>query len=199
MEKNIGNLTTRWNLVRSVLFFIVVLTFFVLPGTLPTDLILIAAFGSGLGILFGGWSLHRGDWFWGRAALLVGGVMLIASLLIQIVSKAILQALPGLLLAYVMLIFSAEAFDLTSQQYGMYSKNFQGPQASYAMLQKSMEHMTHKIVRLGLIFGGCYIITLVVISVGDAFVTALPQLSDISLYIVAVSVSLALLLILRED
>ena len=199
MEKSIEQLTSRWNLVRSALFFFVVITFSELPTTLPADLILIAAFGSGLGILFGGWSLFKGDWFWGRAALLVGGVMLIASMLIQIVSRAILQALPGLLLAYVMLIFSAEAFDLTSQQYGMYSKNFQGPQASYVMLQKSMEHMTRKIVRLGLIFGGCYVIALTVISVGDAFVTALPQLSDISLYIVAVSVSLALLLILRED
>ena len=199
MEKSIKQLTSRWNLVRSALFFIVVLTFFVLPGTLPTDLILIAAFGSGLGILFGGWSLFKGDWFWGRAALLVGGVMLIASMLIQIVARAILEALPGLLLAYLMLIFSAEAFDLTRQHYGLYPKNFKGPQASYVMLQKSMEHMTHKIIRLGLIFGGCYVIALTIISVGDAFVTALPVLSDISIYIVAVSVSLALLLILRED
>lgn len=199
MEKNIGNLTTRWNLVRSALFVFVVLAFFELAATFPSDLILIAVFGSGVGILFGGWSLLRGDWFWGRAALLVGGVMLIASLLIQIVSRAILQALPGLLLAYVMLIFSAEVLDLTHQNYDMYVKNLQGPQGSYAMLQKSMEHATRKIVRLGLIIGGCYVIALTVISVGDTFVTALPLLSDISVYIVAVSISLALLLILRED
>jgi len=199
MEKSIGTLTTRWNLVRSALFVFVVIAFFDLAATFPSDLIPIAVFGSSLGILFGGWSLLRGDWFWGRAALLVGGIMLIASLLIHIVSNAILQALLELLLAYVMLIFSAESLNLINQHYDMYSKNFQGPQASYAMLQKSMEHMTHKIMRLGLIIGGCYIIALAVISVGDAFVTALPPLSDISLYIVAVSVSLALLLILRED
>ena len=59
--------------------------------------------------------------------------------------------------------------------------------------------MTRRAIRLGLIFGGCYVIALAVLFLGDVFVTALPALSDISLYIVAVSISHAMLLILRED
>jgi len=125
--------------------------------------------------------------------------MLSVAVLIQVASRTIVQALPGLLLAYVLILFSAEALALTRQHHVMYSKDKKGSQASSVMLQKSVEHMTRRTIRLGSIFGGCYVITLAVLFLGDVFVTALPALSDISLYIVAVSVSLALLLILRED
>ena len=199
MEKSIENINWHWNIIRSALFALIVFTFLGLAATFPTNLIVIAAFGSGWGILFGAWALLKGDWLWSKAAILVGGVMLSVAVLIQIASKTILQALPGLLLAYVLILFSAEALALTRQHHPMYSKDKKGSQASSVMLQKSVEHMTRKIIRLGSIFGGCYVITLAVLFLGDVFVTALPVLSDISLYIVAVSVSLALLLILRED
>ena len=108
-------------------------------------------------------------------------------------------ALPGLLLAYVLILFSAEALALTRQHHPMYSKDKKGPQTYSVMLQKSVEHMTRRTIRLASVLGGCYVITPAVLFLGDVFVTALPALSDISLYIVAVSISLALLLILRED
>jgi hypothetical protein len=199
LEKSIENVTRRWDIIRSALFAIIVVTFLGLAATFSTNLILIAAFGSGWGILFGAWALLKGDWLWSRAAILIGGVMLSVAVLIQVASRTIVQALPGLLLAYVLILFSAEALALTRQHQAMYSKDKKGPQASSVMLQKSVEHMTRKIIRLGSIFGGCYVITLAVLVLGDVFVTALPSLSDISLYIVAVSISLALLLILGED
>lgn len=199
MEKSIENINWHWNIIRSALLALIVFTFLGLAATFPTNLIVIAAFGSGWGILFGAWALLKGDWLWSRAAIFVGGVMLTVAVFVQIASRAILQALPGLLLAYVLMLFSAEAFSLTRQHHVMYSKEEKELQASSAMLQKSIEHMTRKIMRLGSTFGGCYVITLAVLFLGDAFVTALPVLSDFSLYIVAVSVSLALLLTFRED
>jgi len=199
LEKSIENVTRRWDIIRSALFAIIVVTFLGLAATFSTNLILIAAFGSGWGILFGAWALLKGDWLWSRAAILVGGVMLSVAVLIQIASKTVLQALPGLLLAYVLILFSAEALALTRQHHAMYSKDKKGSQAYSVMLQKSVEHMTRRTIRLASVLGGCYVITLAVLFLGDVFVTALPALSDISLYIVAVSVSLALLLILRED
>ena len=199
MEKSIENINWQWNIIRSAHLALIVFTFLGLAATFPTNLIVIAAFGSGWGILFGAWALLKGDWLWSRAAILVGGVMLSVAVLIQIASKTILQALPGLLLAYVLILFSAEALALTRQHHAMYSKDEKGPQAYSVMLQKSIEHMTRRTIRLASVLGGCYVITLAVLLLGDMFVTALPALSDISLYIVAVSISLAFLLILRED
>lgn len=200
MDETIEHITTRWNLVRSFLFVVITLSFLELAATFPTDLIPVAAFASGLGILFGGWSLlNGGGRLWARAALLSGAALLLVSVMMQIASQTILQGLPLLLLGYVMLLFSAEAFELASQHHGTHLKTFEGPQASHVMLLKSLEHVTRRTVRLGLIFGGCYVLALTFILLGDMFVAALPALSDVSLYIVAVSISLALLLILREE
>jgi hypothetical protein len=189
----------RWNLVRLSFFIVASMTFVVLAVTFPNELILPAIFGSCLGVLIAGWALLRGDRWWANAALVAGGLTMGISILLQLLYGAILQALPGLLLAYVMLLFSAEGFALVSGHYGIQSKYNQNLQSSLAMVEESLEHLTRKSSRLAALFGGCFVVSLAAISAGDVLVGTVPVLSDLSIYIVAVSVSLALLLILREE
>lgn len=199
MDETIEHVTNRWNVLRIFLFVVIALSFLEIGITFPPALLPLAALTSGFAILFGGWSLLSGGRLWAGATVLSGASMLAASVVMHIAFRTILQALPGLLLGYVMLLFSAEAFELASQHHVTHSKTTDGPQASHLMLRKSLEHMTRKTVRLGLIFGGCYVLALAFILLGDTFAAALPALSDLSLYIVAVSISLAFLLILREE
>jgi len=189
----------RWNLVR-IAFFVVATLGFIFPLALfPMNLVPIGAFATIIGTLFAGWSIAKGDVWWGKAALVVGGTVLGAAIVLELVAGSILSAIPALLFTYVILLFSAEGFALVDDHYGTQSKMDRNTNFSYSMLKSSLEHVTRKSLRLALVFGGCFVISLAAISTGDAFATVAPGLADLSIYIVAVSVSLALLLTFHED
>lgn len=201
MEKRLGTVTARWNAIRASSLAFLLTTFIVLVGTLPVGLGIVAALLSGLGLLFGAWSLLRGERIWARAALSVMGLMFVVSLLIRVVSNGILQSIPQLLLAYVMMLFETETLGLVCKHYptqviGQHTLSLTSDQTAF---RKSLDHMFRSFPRLALVFGSCYLLAIAAIYLGDLFVPVFPVLSDISLYIVAVSVSLALLLILREE
>jgi len=197
LEKNMTGL--RWNLVRIAFFTITALACLLPLALLPANLLPIAAFGATIGVLFAGWSIAKGDSWWGKAALLVGGMLLGISILLHLVAGSILSVLPSLLLAYVLLLFSAEGFTLVSEHHAIQSKKNRIRQPSYSMVKSSLEHLTRKSSRLAVVFGGCFVISLAALSAGDAFAAVAPALADLSIYIVAVSVSLALLLTFHED
>jgi len=189
----------HWNLVRIAFFIISVLEFVFPVAFFLGSFFPIAALGAGIGVLFAAWSIVKGDIWWGKAALAVGGVLLGVSILLRLLAGSILQDLPALLFAYVVLLFSAEGFTLVSEHFGIQTKRVHGPQLSLSMAKRSLEHVTRKSSRLAVVFGGCFVVSLIAISLGDVLATSAPALFDLSIYIVAVSVSLALLLTLRED
>jgi hypothetical protein len=200
-EKTVDFIDTRWNLARIFALAALLLTFILLAITLPDRLMFIGIFVSGLGTLFGGWSLVRGGRMWARGALIVGAFLFSLSLTLHLAVGTILEALPTLLLAYVMILFSVEALDLIGTHAPAHSDEMYALLVTRAnpAVQESLEHMFRKFARLALLFGACYIFAIGAVSAGDLFVSVSPLLSDVSIYIVAVSVSLALLLILRED
>lgn len=201
MEKNLRGILSRWKAVGFSVFALLLLTFILLAATFPAGVVPIAVFASGFGILFGSWAIVKGDWMWARGALLVEGLMLFSSLLIRTASGTVLQTLPLLLLVYIMILFAVEALELVCKLHVTYSKEVQALPFSHSIpiLDRTTGHLFQRLSRLGVLFGSCYLLTVGAISLGGLFVSILPVLSDVSLYIVAVSISLALLLILREE
>ena len=203
MVKNLSEILVdpRWNLARIFVLVSLLLNFVLLTLILPDRLMFVGILASGLGVLFGGWSLTRGGRVWARGALLAGAFLFLLSLVLHIVSGTILNALPELLLAYVMTLFSAEALDLIGTHSTAHSNQMYALKVTRTnpTLRKSLEHVFRKLTRLALLLGACYLFAIGAVTAGNIFVSVSPLLSDISVYIVAVSISLALLLVLRED
>lgn|GEM_PF-2042904 len=201
IDTYLSHALTRWNLVRASIFAFLALTFSITAVSFPAGLTLIAVIWLGPGIAFGFAALMKGDWLWGRAAIIVAGLMLFMSVLMRAASGSILQSLPILLLAYVMTMFGAEALALACEHHGIHSTDTHAQWFPYSvpMQRKSLEHLIKRISILGAILAVCFVLTTVVVFLGDVFAAALPAVSSISVYIVVVSISFALLLALRED
>jgi hypothetical protein len=192
---------THWNLVRVFPLLLLSLVFALLLATFPAALMLLVSAISGLGLLIGSWSILKANRMWAQGALITSSFLFIVAIMVRLTLGSILQALPSLLLAYVMLLFSVEAFDLVWKHAVTYSREMFALQSSRVIpvVQKSLEHIFRRLRNLGLMFGACYLVALGALSLGDLFASISPVLSDVSIYIVAVSIALALLLILRED
>jgi hypothetical protein len=199
--KSIGFVKARWNLARILVLALLSLTFILLLVSVPEVLILPAVSVSVLGVLFGAWALLKASKVWARAALIAVALLFSLSMTIQLALGSILYNLPVVLLAYLIILFLVEAFDLLWKDFPMHSRQMWALQASHAIpaIEKSLQHMFRKFARVGLMLGACYFSTLAAVSFGSFFASISPLASDTSIYIVAVSISLALLLILRED
>ena len=69
---------------------------------------------------------------------------------------------------------------------------------SILVLQKSIQQAARRMARVGLLFASFYLISMLALYIGTFVEGLAPVLADVSLYVVVVSVSLALLIILRE-
>jgi len=127
-------------------------------------------------------------------------VMFFISLFWHIVSTTVEENLAMLLLLFVLVLFLIEDFNLLCRHQKQYSKEMVAEStSSLTVLQKSMEQVHNQIGRLGLIIGSCYVISIGIVYMGTLLSSFVPVLSDISLYVVVVSASLALLMIIREE
>jgi len=199
--KSIDTVTARWKLTRVVVLALLALTFILVIAGIPVALALPAVFISALGGVFGALALFRTGEMWGRAALIALALLFSLSITFQLALGSILTTLPLLLLGYLMILFFVEAFDALSKHSQMHSREMLQLQASRAIpaIEKSLQHVLRKMARLGLMLGACYLLTLTAVSLGSYLASFSSLAPDTSIYIVAVSVSLALLLILREE
>jgi hypothetical protein len=201
MENRIDSYLARWNILRMFSLVWLLLTFALVTLSFPPWFQLIATFGSVIGLLLGLMAVLKGDWVWARNAVFVAGLMFFGAVFGKILLKTVAQDLPALLLEFLMVMYTVELLALLSKQRGLYSRDVAALdiESSVPILRKSMEMMFEHLSRLGLIFGSCYLATIGILYIGSILASFAPALSDISLYIVVVSTSLALLLSLREE
>lgn len=67
------------------------------------------------------------------------------------------------------------------------------------LLRGFAQQAFRQVSRIGMLFASCYLLSIGFLYVGAWAALATSLVADISLYVVVVSVSLALLLLLRED
>jgi hypothetical protein len=201
MESSIRLVDTRWNIARTLVFGLLFLTSITIVTGFPQSLMLPAVLASGLGMLLGVWCLLKPTQTLVRCTLIVEAALFLLSLLVQLVSGSFLGALPLFLLAYVMILFSFETLDLVWKHCSVHSAlmyALPNPRAGMT-IKKSTDYIFRKLTRLSLLFGSSFVFALGAVFLGGFLAPISPVLTDISAYVVAVSISLVLLLILRED
>lgn len=201
MATGIGSASVRWRALRGFAIAWLALTFvsFAAPLQHLSGFLIL---GSILGILLATLAIVTSDWKTGLVSLTIGGLIFFSLVVDQVVSGSVRNNLPILLLQFIMFLFAVEILtSVLKQQQVLSPKSIQpGQTVSYSvLLQRSAKDVQAQIARLGLFFASCYLITLGLLYVGTELRSISPVLTDVSFYIVVVSVSLALLILLREE
>jgi hypothetical protein len=170
-------------------------------ATFPAGLILIAGIGALVGILVGFLAVLGGDWVWAKGALSIGGTLFFISLFQHTLSETFTPNLPVLLLDYMMILFCVEILSATCRHNQLYSKlsNDAACVENIVLLQKALRQIYGKLARLATIFGTSYLLTIGVLLVSGMLASFASALADISLYVIAISISLVILVLLREE
>ncbi len=139
---------------------------------------------------------------WTKFSILEMWLVFFALLVSQALTNTIGQYLPITLLQSVMIFFALEVSSVCSEFRLQLSRlmsvgdNLPGMEDR---LYSSAQAALRTISRAGLLFASCYVLSLAILYVSTFAPLASPLITDVSLYIVVVSVSLALLLVSRED
>jgi hypothetical protein len=120
----------------------------------------------------------------------------------QGVAGTIVQLLPVTLLEFVMVLFCVELLTAGSWYRDGSSNKLPGVVDVTRVEEfddSSVFHAFHRVSRAGLLFASCYVVSLGVFYLSSYATLAMPLLSDVSLYMIVVSVALALLVLSREE
>jgi hypothetical protein len=153
-----------------------------------------------VGIVLAAASASRGNRLLGGLSLAVAGTAFFALLFLQIASRSVAQISPASVMQFVMILFAVEIFSAVAKLANQFSGALLWQEGLYSVpaLQRSLEQAFRRLSRAAVVFGTGY-----VSSMGALFLGAIAPipglLGDISLYVVVVSIALALLLVLRED
>ena len=159
-----------------------------------------AIIGSILGVSLAAYAIVRGEWKPASVSLVIGGLMFFALVVDQVVSGAARENIPILLLQFVMFLFAVEVLTGVLKQETFVARSAKPDHAvSDHVLQRSSKEVQARIARLGVFFASCYVITLGLLYIGAQLRAVSPVLTDVSFYVVVVSISLALLILVREE
>ena len=190
-----------WILLRGLSSFWLVITAFAIASFYPTWLFSITVLGPIVVAVFSLLAISKGNSAWGKASISTQAILFSILLISDTLMKAVSANLPVLLLTFVMLLFGVEFLTLVLSRHRQVSNwladiEFE-PNAF--MVNKSLRDIHQKLARFGIIFAGCYVLTIGVLFLSEVVASSASVPSDIAVYAVLASVSLALLIILKED
>jgi len=154
-----------------------------------------------VGVAFGTAGVLRGRPLWTKLSVLAMWMTFFSLVIFQAVSGSIEQYLSFTLLQSVMILFATEVATESCKLRNQVSREAKAILSEGVELKPftSGQHAFRHVSRLGLLFASSYILSLGFLFAGGIIASAVPLLADISLYIVVVSVSLSLLLLLHEE
>jgi hypothetical protein len=190
-----------WVLLRGLSSFWLALTALAIVSSYPPGLFSITVLGPVIVTIFSLLAVSKGNAACGRASLLAQAILFSISLISDTLMKAVSANLAILLLTFVMLLFGVEFLTLVLSHHRQISNWLEDTEfePNALMVNKSLRDIGRKLARFGIIFAGCYVLTIGVLFVSEIAASLAPVQSDISVYVVLISISLALLIILRED
>ena len=200
MATGVGFDSIRWKALRAFSITWLVLTLISFTAVLrhSTELGLI---GSIVAVSLAGLAIMRSEWRLGLASLATTGLIFFLMIADQLTSGAAKSNLPLLLLQFVMLLFTVEVLTSVVRQQTVLRSSAAKPaqvppEATHA---RTVEDVQTGIARVGVFFATCYLVTVGVLYVGSILRSISPIFTDVSLYMVVVSISLGLLILLREE
>ncbi len=201
MENGLDIHLFRWRVLRIFSVAWLLLTLGSTLAFLPSSFLSAGILGMVFGGIIGALAVAVGGRRLAVAAILDAGLMFFMLLLSQTAQRTLSDNLPVTMLQFLMFLFTIEILSLVFEHNALFSAVTvrSDPSSSIPILGKSIQQVFRRISRLGLLFASCYFISLGLLYVGSFFSLIVPVLSDISLYIVVVTISLSLLIVLQED
>jgi hypothetical protein len=201
MESSLGNLRLRWNLLRVIAAAIAIATFTLTLTTIPIAIWTLWVLALLIGISVSALALVKCDVTWSRITLLAQSILFAIALLTAISTGGPAEEVPLLLLAFVMILGTEQVLSLTSNYGAQFSLSKSAPVAGFNVgtLQRSLDRLYRSLAWDGVIFSAAYLLSLTVASMGSLLSPVAPVLSDISVYVLVTSISLAILIVSREE
>jgi hypothetical protein len=144
----------------------------------------------------------RGHSLWTKFSILETWLLFFTLLVSQALSNTIVPYLPITLLQSIMILFAHEVSTVCcefQQQFSSLVNLENNLRAFEGRLYRSSVTAFRTVSRAGVLFASCYVLSIALLYL-STFTAFAPSLTtDISLYIVVVSIALALLLVSRED
>ena len=200
MEQNLKSIRIGWGLVRSIAGLVTFFTFLILAAIIPTQLGVLRIPALIVGIIVSALVSVKCSMMWARISL-ISQVSLFS---VPMLSSLFLRApgvLPALILAFVMILFSDHIVGLVSK----YGRQFSTMDEkvildfNWPILGRSLNYLYRRLAVNGAVFAVCYLVTIGALLSGLDLAAFAPVLSDVSLYILVISISLALLVTMKED
>jgi hypothetical protein len=197
----VKSIRVSWGLLRSVAGLVTFFTFLIIVAMFPTELDVFRFPALVAGVVVSALVAFECSVIWGRISLILEISLFSLPMISALFASEISEILPALILGFVMILFSDHMVNLIADYGRQFSTmgekmllDFNAP-----ILTKSLKSLYRKLARNGAIFAGCYLITILALLSGIDLSHLTPILSDVSLYILVISISLAFLVTIKED
>ena len=190
----------HWRLVRSIVGLVTFSTFLILIAIIPAQLGALRIPALLVGIIVSALVAVKCTGMWARIVLSSQVSLFLVPLLSSLFVRGAV-VLPALILAFVMILLSDHMTNLIST----YRRQFSAIDEkvvldfNWPVLERSLTYLYRRLALNGTVFAVCYLVTIVALLSGLDFSGFAPILSDVSFYILVISISLALLITMKED
>jgi len=201
VESSLGNLRLRWNVLRVIAAAIAIATFTLILTTIPPAISILWVLALLTGSAVSTIAVVKCDLAWSRIALLAQSILFAIALLSAISTGGPADKVPILLLAFVMILGTEQTLSLISNYGAQFSLTNSAHVTDFniPILQRSLDRLYRRLAWNGVIFGAAYLLVLTVASIGSLLSPVAPALSDISVYVLVTAISLAILIVLRDE
>ena len=186
----------RWSLFTLGFSGLIALTILSIVLSLPAYLQITGAIVGSMSVVVWGFGMFEGDFRMLRISMVLTAFLFSLSLLEQIWTRAGINGFPTQSLAFILILFDMETMQLISGHRRLHFSN--NPSRSENLAKTSWKVIRRKISSLGILFSGCYVLTIATMYVGIFVYSFVPIIGDTSIYLIAVFVGLALFITLRE-
>ena len=186
----------RWIIFTLSSSSIIALTTLAIVESMPLYIQIAGGIIGAVGVVLWCYGMFEGDLRRLRISMVLTAFLFALSMLAQIWTHAVINEFPVQLLAFTLILFNVEMIPLITSHRRLHFGD--SLSRSESLTRASWKIIRRKISSLGILFSGCYVLTITTIYVGLFVYSFAPIMGDTSIYLIAVFVLLAFFITLRE-
>jgi len=186
----------RWAIFTFCSSLIITLTIMVIAVFAPLYVQILGGIIGSISVVAWIYGMFQGDYRRLRFSLGLIASLFVLSLLDQIWTRTIANKFPIQLLGFLLILFNVETMALATSHRKLHLNQYLSRGQDLA--RASWKIIWSKIAALGILFSGCYLLTISTIYIGLSVYPLAPVMGDTSIYLIAVFVILALFITLKE-
>ena len=186
----------RWVMFTLSSSTLIALTTWIIVVSMPLYVQIAGGILGIVSVIVWGYGMFEGDLRRLRISLALTACLFALTLLEQIWTKTVISEFPVQLLAFNLILFNVEMIPLVTSHRRLHSGD--SISRSEDLARASWKIIRRKISTLGILFSGCYVLTITTIYLGLFVYSFTPILGDTSIYLIVIFVLLALFITLRE-